>query len=191
MKPAAKKTTPTAQAQPSRRTLPLVLLATVLLGGGLLFILQSSALVAPAVSADSAIGRTVVEPTDRPEPVPEVASAAPPSHGVHFTADANLATQALALVGSDPTAEQYWIRSINDPGLAPVVRKNLIEDLNETGLSATPAVSDLPVIARRLQLIDQLAPTAMDATNTAAFAEARKDLVNLITRLASQAAPQP
>jgi hypothetical protein len=41
----------------------------------------------------------------------------------------------------------------------------------------------LPLIKNRLILIDQLAPDAMDKVNAAAFQEARKDLVNMVTRL--------
>ncbi|MEI6860929.1 MAG: hypothetical protein WCL04_01590 [Verrucomicrobiota bacterium] len=95
------------------------------------------------------------------------------------------ARAALALVGADSAAEQYWIRAINNPALPDNERKNLIEDLNEAGLAnpRNPTADDVPLIVNRLQLIDQLAPAAMDSTNAAAFQEARKDLINMVARL--------
>ena len=78
-------------------------------------------------------------------------------------------------------AEQYWAAAINDPNLPANERKDLIEDLNEDGLSDPkhPGPQDLPLIANRLRLIEELAPSAMDAVNADAFAEAYKDLQNL------------
>jgi hypothetical protein len=91
------------------------------------------------------------------------------------------ARAALSLVGADPLAEQYWAAAINDPNLPANERKDLIEDLNEDGLSDPkhPGPQDLPLIANRLRLIEELAPSAMDAVNADAFAEAYKDLQNL------------
>jgi hypothetical protein len=91
------------------------------------------------------------------------------------------ARAALSLVGADPMAEQYWAAAINDPNLPANERKDLIEDLNEDGLSDPkhPGPQDLPLIANRLRLIEELAPSAMDAVNADAFAEAYKDLQNL------------
>ena len=92
-----------------------------------------------------------------------------------------LAREALALVGVDPTAEAYWEAAINDPNLSAHERQDLIEDLNEDGLSDPkhPAPEDLPVILRRIQLIETGGPYAMDQVNADAFQEAYKDLVNL------------
>lgn len=94
---------------------------------------------------------------------------------------------ALSLVGIDPDAEDYWISAINDPTLPPEERKDLIEDLNETGLANPhqPGADDLPIIASRLQLIEALASNpnfvaGLDQVNKDAFAEAHKDLVNLL-----------
>ncbi len=86
---------------------------------------------------------------------------------------------ALELVGVDPAAEAYWLDAINDPSLPPNERQDLIEDLNEVGLSDPqhPAPEDLPVILSRLALLDQL--PAMDQVNSAAMDEAYKDLENL------------
>jgi hypothetical protein len=81
----------------------------------------------------------------------------------------------------DPEAEEYWISAINDPNLPREERKNLIEDLNEDGLSDPrhPTSADLPLILSRLELIEELAPGAMDQVNAEALQEAYKDLLNL------------
>lgn len=92
-----------------------------------------------------------------------------------------LAREALALVGSNPSAEEYWYEAINDPSLSAHERQDLIEDLNEDGLSDPkhPVAEDLPMILRRLQLIEASFPYSMDQVNADAFLEAYKDLVNL------------
>lgn len=92
------------------------------------------------------------------------------------------ARAALSLVGADPDAEQYWVVAINDPNLPAEERKDLIEDLNEDGLSDPkhPGPQDVPLITSRIQLIEELAPNSMDAVNAKAFAEAYKDLNNML-----------
>ena len=99
-----------------------------------------------------------------------------------------MARLALGLVGDDPSAEAYWINAINDPGLPAEERKDLIEDLNEDGLSnpGHPGPEDLPLILNRLRLIEELAPSAMDQVNWDAFMEAYKDLVNLMNGRGAQ-----
>lgn len=99
-----------------------------------------------------------------------------------------LARLALSLVGTDPDAEFVWALAINDPNLAPDERKNLIEDLNEDGFPDPKNLTaeDLPLIVSRLQLIEDLAPDAMDDANADAFAEAYKDLTNMYARLTSR-----
>ena len=74
--------------------------------------------------------------------------------------------------------------AINDPSLSANARQNLIEDLNEDGLSdpRNPTLDDLPVIKYRIELIEYLAPYAMDKVNADAFDEAHKDLVNMANR---------
>jgi hypothetical protein len=88
---------------------------------------------------------------------------------------------ALAFVGEDPDAEDYWFAAINDLSLPANERQDLIEDLNEEGLSDPkhPTVDDLPLIFNRLALIETIAPDAADDVNAAAFDEAYKDLLNL------------
>ncbi len=92
------------------------------------------------------------------------------------------ARAALSLVGADADAEQYWADAINDPKLPANERKDLIEDLNEDGLSDPkhPGPQDLPLIVNRLRLIDELAPYAMDQVNADAFQEAQKDLLAML-----------
>jgi hypothetical protein len=91
----------------------------------------------------------------------------------------------LTLVGSDPDAEEVWVTAINDPNMPPDSRKDLIEDLNEEGFDDPKHLTpdDLPLIVNRLQLIEQLAPQAMDDINAAAFAEAYKDLLHMAAKL--------
>lgn len=91
---------------------------------------------------------------------------------------------ALAMIGHDPDADGVWIQLINDPSLSASARSNLIEDLNEDGLSyRNLTLDDLPVIEYRLELIEDLLPYAMDEVNSDAFKEARKDLQNMVDRL--------
>jgi hypothetical protein len=99
-----------------------------------------------------------------------------------------LARDALALVGIDPTAEEYWATAINDPNLSEQEREDLIEDLNEEGFAdpKNPSPAELPLIVNRLQLIEEFAPYAMDNTNARSFAEAYRDLARMLARLTSQ-----
>jgi hypothetical protein len=91
---------------------------------------------------------------------------------------------ALGMIGYDPDADDVWISIINDPSVSPNARSNLIEDLNEDGLSyRNLTMDDLPVIEYRLELIEDLLPYAMDQVNEDAFKEARKDLENMVNRL--------
>lgn len=92
-----------------------------------------------------------------------------------------MAHAALALVGSDPDAEEYWLRAINDPNLPAQERKNLIEDLNEAGFidPKRPTIDELPLILARIQLIETIEPHVTDRVNAAAFREAYNDLLQL------------
>jgi hypothetical protein len=118
-------------------------------------------------------------------PVPKrqngTAQVAPPGGGKEPIQDPD-AREALSMVGADPVAEQYWMAAINDPSLPANERKDLIEDLNEDGLSDPkhPGPQDLPLILNRIRLIESLAPLAMDSVNADAFGEAYKDLNNLL-----------
>lgn len=141
----------------------------------------------PPPSSDPAIVR---ESALSPSPVPlvPVAEAKPryqPGPSKFKNAKRPEARTALARVGSDFEAEALWLQSINDPGVPANERKDLIEDLNEDGISdpAKPKREDLILINNRIQLIDRLLPFAVDKVNAEAFKEARKDLVNMRTRL--------
>jgi len=92
-----------------------------------------------------------------------------------------LAREALAFVGADPIAEEYWFAAINDPNLPAQERQDLIEDLNEDGLSdpKRPGPEELPLILNRLVLIERITPTAPDQVNAVALQEAYKDLQQL------------
>ncbi|MEI7730712.1 MAG: hypothetical protein WCO56_14155 [Verrucomicrobiota bacterium] len=96
-----------------------------------------------------------------------------------------MARTALAFVGTDAAAEQYWYEAINDASLPANERKDLIEDLNEDGISdpENPNLDDLPLIVSRLVLIETVAQDAMDKVNADAFAEAYKDLSEMAKRL--------
>ena len=138
---------------------------------------------------------------DTPEPVPAAASLAGESTGPAEDVKTNskpqnaassgrpakeplrdpAAREALAWVGADPEAEAYWCAAINNPELSAKERQDLIEDLNEDGLSDPkhPGPDDLPLIVNRILLIEELSPSALDQVNADAFAEAYKDLLNL------------
>lgn len=96
-----------------------------------------------------------------------------------------MARVALEFVGANPESERVWLAAINDASVPADERKDLIEDLNEDGISdpKNPTREDLSLIQSRITLIEQLLPTAMDKTNADAFREAHKDLVNMNSRL--------
>ena len=116
------------------------------------------------------------------------APATPPKARARREAVDPDARTALALVGLDDEAAAYWLSAINDPSIPAEERKDLIEDLNEDGFldPKKPGLDDLPLILSRLILIEQLAPSAMDEVNMAAFLEAYKDLANMYERLVSR-----
>jgi hypothetical protein len=99
-----------------------------------------------------------------------------------------VARVALGFVGQDPEAEDAWVEAINDPALSPKDRQDLIEDLNEEGFADPKnlTVDDLPLILSRIELIEELGPDAMDDVNAAAFAEAYKDLTNMLDKIDAQ-----
>ena len=92
-----------------------------------------------------------------------------------------LARVALAYVGADAKADQFYQTAINDPNLSPDARRNLIEDLNQDGFPNTKnlTLADLPLIQKRIDLIEDLAPNALDQINAQAFQEAHKDLIKM------------
>ena len=94
-----------------------------------------------------------------------------------------MARVALSLVGADSEAEQYWLNAVNDPDVPSEERKDLIEDLNETGLADPrhPTPADLALIAQRLTLVEQLQSwPIMDNVNRDALIEVERDLIDLM-----------
>ena len=133
-------------------------------------------------------------PPVAPEPAPEAPSAPPvktqtaPAQAAPTQPNLATAREALSYVGIDADAEEYWYRTINDPGLSANERQNLIEDLNEDGFAdpRNPTLDELPLIVSRLLLIEDVAGDAMDQVNADAFQEAYKDLVNMYQALTRQ-----
>ncbi len=111
----------------------------------------------------------------------QVAGATPGARSAKPPIQDPMARAALSRVGADPDAEAYWYEAINDPTLPAQERQDLIEDLNEDGLSDPhhPTADDLPLILSRIQIIEEVVWDAMDEVNADAFLEAYKDLVNL------------
>jgi len=92
-----------------------------------------------------------------------------------------VAREALSLVGADPDAEKYWTAAIFDPTLPDSEREDLMEDLNEDGLSDPqhPGPQDLPLIVNRIRIIEEIAPYADDFMLEHLW-EADKDLRNML-----------
>lgn len=119
--------------------------------------------------------------TSAPKAAPKASSAKQGRPAAPQPLQDPAARVALAYVGADPDAEMYWYAAINNPSLSAHERQDLIEDLNEDGLSdpQNPTMDDLPLILSRIQLIEEVGWEAMDEVNADAFQEAYKDLVNL------------
>jgi hypothetical protein len=137
--------------------------------------------LAPAPEWETRAVSLTEKPKSTAKPQKGAAQGAKPARAKPPLQDPD-ARVALALVGDDPEAEAYWVAAINDPALPANERKDLIEDLNEDGLSDPkhPGPEDLPLIVSRIKLIEELAPYAMDPVNEDAFAEAYKDLLNML-----------
>lgn len=91
------------------------------------------------------------------------------------------AREALAMVGMDDEADQYWLNAIFDTSLSDKEREDLMEDLNEVGFDDPENVTedDLPLILNRIELIDAVLPNADDFM-AEHLLEAEKDLVNML-----------
>ena len=144
---------------------------------------------APA-AGDAATAPPNSAPQSAPPPEPSKAAATTPGEVASASQGGGpakeplqdpLAREVLAFVGANPIAEEYWFAAINDPNLPAQERQDLIEDLNEDGLSDPkhPAPGELPLILNRLALIERIAPTAPDQVNADALQEAYKDLQQL------------
>jgi hypothetical protein len=119
------------------------------------------------------VRKTIVQSAPKPEPVPQSQNQKPAKEPLH---DPD-ARDALALVGADPAAEQYWLEAIYDTSLPDKEREDLMEDLNEVGFADPDNVTadDLPLIANRLQIIEGLLPYTDDFMR-GHLLEAGKDL---------------
>jgi hypothetical protein len=108
-----------------------------------------------------------------------------------------LARLALAFVGASPQAAELFHTAVLDQALLPDQRRELVEDLNQDGLSnkKTPTPEDLKIIASRYALTQAYLLqdyVLNDKVLNAAFREADKDLRNLLQKAASAAAnPTP
>jgi hypothetical protein len=98
------------------------------------------------------------------------------------------ARDALALVGLDPNAEQYWLEAIYDTSLPDKEREDLMEDLNEVGFADPKNVTanDLPLIVNRLEILEELKPTINDPFMSEHLGEAYKDLANMYAKAVGQ-----
>jgi hypothetical protein len=153
----------------------LVLALLLLLGIGVAFVKQRQARLEAERAAEFAARQASVAPAPVTQP-----SLAPRQKQWQDPE----ARDALALVGSDSVAEQYWLLAINNSKLPAKERQDLIEDLNEEGFTnaKNPTPEDIKIIEHRIKLIDELAPHAMDNVNADAFREARKDLAQMLKR---------
>jgi hypothetical protein len=72
-----------------------------------------------------------------------------------------IAREALAMVGMNPAAEQYWEDAIHDMSLPKAERQDLIDDLNEAGFADPhhPTPEDVPLILKRMEILEKLLPT--------------------------------
>jgi len=153
---------------------------------------EDNSIVLPAVSsAWSNMNARVVRPANTSAgfvPPELTASTNEISAEVTVSADALgarakdlLAHAALDTVGIDPDAEQFWLAAINDPNLSSEERHELIESLSEAGFADARRVTtdDLPLIASRIALIEEVAPNALDSVNAAAFQDAYRELLNM------------
>jgi hypothetical protein len=94
-----------------------------------------------------------------------------------------MARDALAYVGVDAAAEEYWLEAIFDPDLPNgEEREDLMEDMNEVGFEQPnhPGPDDIPLILSRLAIIEEVAASGeMDDFMIEHLGEAHKDLVNM------------
>jgi hypothetical protein len=94
---------------------------------------------------------------------------------------------ALALVGIDDEADQFWLNAIFDTSLPDKQREDLMEDLNEVGFDDPKNLTadDLPLIMNRLELIEAVLPNADDFMREHLL-EAEKDLLNMLASVTGQ-----
>ena len=115
-------------------------------------------------------------------PPPEMAIQVPPPPANPGELQDPDAREALSLVGADPIAEEYWMGAIYDPSLPDKERADLMEDLNEEGLSDPkhPSPEDLVLIRNRIPAIER-ALAGADPFMQRHLLEALGDLHKLLT----------
>jgi hypothetical protein len=99
----------------------------------------------------------------------------------------SLARVGLSYVGSDPQAVELFHAAVVDPKLKPEQRRNLVEDLNEHGLSnkKNPSAEDRKIILSRYTLTENYLKESYvqsDKVLREAFQEANKDLKKMLER---------
>ena len=99
-----------------------------------------------------------------------------------------LARFALNYAGANSQATDLWLAAIMDTKLPVDHRRELIEDLNDTGFENLKNLSprDLDLITNRLDLISRHRSNADHRAITWAFNEAGKDLKNVLARHANK-----
>lgn len=129
---------------------------------------------------------SAIRPTPKPEQAPQVQAQnnQPANAGKEPLHDPE-AREALALVGADPDADQYWLEAIFDTSLPDSEREDLMEDLNEVGFDDPKNLTadDVPLIVNRLEIINAVLPNADDFM-TEHLQEAQKDLTNMLAKVA-------
>lgn len=135
------------------------------------------------------VSAAVVPAPVAPQATPDIAAAKPqkiktPGNKPKKELVDPEARVALEFVGADPVAEEYWTAAINNPEIPANERKDLIEDLNEVGIDPKHLTAeDAPLILSRMAIIENNFPFAMDDANADAFAEAYKDLLNMLAKV--------
>jgi len=193
-----------------KKTELLLLIVIVALGGGLWILSRQSAELAdkpqPKLPQTSVVPETEVslapiifdqstpskglKPTSaktasKPKPAAPVDAQNPqPANSSKEPLHDPDAREALAMVGADPLANQYWLDAIFDTSLPDNERADLMEDLNETGFDDPKNLTsdDVPLIVSRLALIDEVLPDA-DPFMTGHLIEAQKDLTNMLSKV--------
>ncbi len=95
---------------------------------------------------------------------------------------------ALNFAGADAQATEFWRKAITDPSIPFDHRRELIEDLNQDGLEneKNPTPHDAQLVAKRLELIDQLYNEVENPALINAWHEAGKDLQKMGLKFLSQ-----
>src|SRR5690349_6106818 len=115
-----------------------------------------------------------------PKESPRIQAQGQPANPVKEPLHDPDARVALAMVGFDPAADQYWLDAIYDSNLPDNEREDLMEDLNEVGFDDPKNLTadDLPLIVSRLQIIDSILPNT-DPFMREHLLEAQKDLMKM------------